>query len=242
MLAKLGVAVLGLWCGAVCAQSVDAPNLKPGDSWVVAYTVDHGQKGWSQKNMSIAVERVQHDGMVVDIKVDGSPQPPEEKFRGLDWSYSRDVNGKDVTVRRPLSFPMAPGKKWTLEYTDLSPNSKQHSSETIHCDYVVTGWEDIDVPAGHFRALKVECDGHWSAVVAAAVTSGAQAVATADGVATVSQTHRIVPHDVEGRLYDAYWYVPSQKFIVKQVEESYNGQGNRTERLAWELVSSKVAN
>jgi hypothetical protein len=241
MLGRLSLAALCLWCGAAFAQSVDAPNLKPGDSWVVSRTVDHGPKGWSQKNISLVVDHLQHDAVAVDEKLDGSPQPPIEKMMGLDWSYSHDVNGKEQVVKRPASFPMEPGKKWTLEYTQLNPNP-QHSSETIHCDYVVTGWEDVDVPAGHFKALKVECDGHWSAEVAAAVTGGSQAVATASGVATVSQTHRIVPHSVEGRLYDAYWYVPSQKYFVKQVEDSYNTQGVRTEHITQELVSSKLVN
>jgi hypothetical protein len=229
------------WCGAVCAQSVDAPQLKSGDSWVVSRTVDHGPKGWSQRNVSITVDRVQQDSVAIEEKQDGSPQPPVEKMLGADWSYSRDVNGKQVTVKRPLVFPLSPGKKWTLEYTELNPNV-HHSSETIHCDYVATGWEDITVPAGHFKALKVECDGHWSAVVAAAVVGGSQAVATAGGGASLSQSQRIVPHPIEGRLYEAYWYVPAQKYLVKQQEEFYNTQGVRTEAITQELVSSKLAN
>lgn len=241
MYVKLFGAALALCCFSAHAQSVDAPNLKSGDSWVVTRKVDHGQKGWSQKNVSLVVDRVQHDAMAVEEKLDGSPQPPIEKMIGLDWSYSRDINGKEQTVKRPASFPMEPGKKWTLEFTQLNPNA-QHSSETIHCDYVVTGWEDVDVPAGHFKALKVECDGRWTAIVAAAVTSGSQALATADGVATVAQSHRTVPHNVEGRLYDAYWYVPSQKYFVKEEEDSYNTQGVRTEHITQELVSSKFVN
>jgi hypothetical protein len=240
MYARLLAAVLGLCCFSAYAQTVDAPDLKAGDSWVVADTIEQGTQGWVRKNRDVTIERIQGDGMLVATKDDGSTQPPVEKISGLDWSRSRDINGKQVVVNRPFNFPMKPGKKWAIEYTELNPNP-QHSSETLHCDYAVTGWEDVQVPAGSFKALKIECDGQWTAVVAPAVVSGNRALVNANGVTAVAQTQRVTPRTVSGRFYAAFWYVPSQKRYVKSVEEYYNTNSVRTQRLSEELVSSKFA-
>lgn len=232
-------AMLGLSCFSAHAQSVDAPPLKAGDSWVVADTIEQGTQGWVRKNEVVTIERVQSDGMLVEQSQEGSPQAPLEKVVGLDWSRSRDINGKQTVVNRPLAFPLKPGKKWTIEYTELNPNQR-HSSETMHCDYVVTGWEDIQVPAGSFKALKVECDGQWAAVTASAIAAGSHALVNANGVTTVTQNQRVTPRNFSGRLYKAFWYVPSEKRFVKSIEEYYNGNGVRTQRFTEELVSSKL--
>ncbi|QRN55705.1 hypothetical protein ISN74_01290 [Dyella caseinilytica] len=228
-------------CFSAYAQSVEAPDLKAGDSWVVADTIEQGTQGWVHKNQDITVERIQSDGMLIATKEEGSNQPPIERITGLDWSRSRDINGKQEVVNRPFNFPLKPGKKWTVEYTELNPNQR-HSSETLHCDYVVTGWEDVQVAAGSFKAIKVECDGQWTAVMAPAVAAGSRALVNANGVTTVTQTQRVTPRTFSGRLYDAFWYVPSQKRFVKSVEEYYSSNGVRSQRFSEELVSSKVAN
>jgi hypothetical protein len=240
MYAKLLAAALGLCCFSAYAQSVEAPDLKAGDRWVVTDTIEQGAQGWLRKNQVLTIERVQSDGMLVATKEDGSSQSPTEKIVGLDWSRSRDINGKQEVVNRPLAFPLKPGKKWVVEYTELNPNQR-HSSETLHCEYVVTGWEDIQVPAGSFKAMKIECDGQWTAVMAPTVATGSRAVGNANGVTMVSQSQRVAPRTFSGRLYEAFWYVPSQKRFVKSVEEYYNSNSVRTQRFTEELVSSKFA-
>jgi len=236
---KIFAAMVGLSCFSAHAQSVDAPQFKAGDSWVVADTMEQGTQGWARKNEVVTIERVQGNGMLVEENQEGSTQAPTEKLVGVDWSRSRDVNGTQTVVNRPLAFPMKPGKKWTIEYTELNPNQR-HSSETMHCDYVVTGWEDVQVPAGSFKALKVECDGQWSAMTASAIAGGSHALVNATGVTTVTQSQRVTPRNFSGRLYKAFWYVPSEKRFVKSVEEYYNSNGVRTQRFTEELVSSKL--
>jgi hypothetical protein len=240
MLRRLSIVVLGLICCSAHAQSVDQPVFQSGDSWDYVETVETGQLGFSRKQETVTVERVDSSGILVSVKQDGSNQPPVESMTNLDWSRSRDVNGKQEVVNRPFDFPLREGKKWTVEYTELNPN-RQHSSETVHNDYVVTGWEDVQVPAGKFRALKIESEGQWSAVVAPAVVGGTQAVATPGAVTTITQAQHVGGRTVSGRLYKAFWYVPAEKRLVKSVEESYDDKGVRSQRITWELSSSKVA-
>jgi hypothetical protein len=230
----------GLLCGTVCAQSVQAPALKAGDSWVYVDTVESGPQGWSRKNETVTVERIEGDSVLVANKQDGSSQPAVEHLVGLDWSRSRDVNGKQQVVNRPLAFPLTQGKKWRVEYTEANPN-RQHTSETFGSEYTVVGWEDVQVPAGAFKALKIEAQGQWSAVVAPSVSSDARGHVDADGAVSVSQSQVTHPHTASGRLYKAFWYVPEQKRFVKSVEEYYDSKGVRSSRYTEELQSSKLA-
>ena len=232
--------VLALLCSPVFAQSLTAPSLKAGDSWVYTDTTESGTQGWVRKDQVITVERVDSDGVLVAIKQDGSSQPPIEQMTGLDWSRSRDINGKQEVINRPLAFPLHQGEKWTVEYTELNPN-RMHASETFHSDYVVTGWEDIQVPAGKFKALKIESEGQWTAVLAPAVASGTGALGTPGAVTMVTQVRRVAPRTVSGKLYKAFWYVPSEKRFVKSVEEYYSDKGIRSQRYTAELASSKLA-
>lgn len=229
-----------VWCCSAYAQTADLPQLKAGDSWVVADTTEQGTQGWVHKDNEIAVERVQSDGLLIAVKEQGSALQPVERMVGLDWSRTRSVNGKQQIVNQPLSFPLKPGKKWTLDYTELNPNP-QHSSESYHRECAVTGWESIQVKAGTYNAAKVECEGQWTAVVAPALVSGHESVVNATGVAVVAQNRHITPKTFTGRLYEAVWYVPAEKRFVKSVEEYYDANGVRSKRNTEELVSSKVS-
>lgn len=240
MLKTLSAAVLGLICSSAYAQSVDAPALKAGDSWVYVEKVETGTQGFSSKNTLLTVERVDSHALLVSAKPDGSNQAPVETTVGLDWSRSRDINGKQQLVNRPFEFPLSEGKKWTIEYTELNPN-RGHTSETFHNDYVVTGWEEVQVPAGKFTALKIEAEGQWSAMLAPVVVGGAQIVATPGQVTTVSNGQRAAARPISGRIYKAFWYVPAEKRFVKSVEEYYDVKGVRSQRFTQELSSSKVA-
>ena len=231
---------VGLVCGSAYAQSVEAPALKAGDSWVYVDTVETGPQGWSRKNETVTVERLQGDTMLISNKQEGSTQPPVEHLVGIDWSRSRDINGKQQVVNRPLVFPLKPGKTWRVEYTEANPN-RQHTSETFGSDFTVVGWEDVQVPAGSFKAIKIEAQGQWSAMVAPSVSSDARGHVDANGAVSVSQSQVTRPHAASGRLYKAFWYVPEQKRFVKSVEEYYDSKGVRSSRYTEELQSSKLA-
>ncbi|MBD8874372.1 hypothetical protein IHE47_16260 [Rhodanobacter sp. DHB23] len=229
-------------CNSICAQTIDAPQLKPGDTWVYSNTRQAGSRGWDNKVTVSTLERIEGDRILVGTKQQDSTQSPTERTYGLDWSRSRDVDGKQTVVNQPLDFPLKTGKKWEVGYTETNPPSnKSHSSETFNETYTVKGWEDVQVPAGKFKAVKIEAEGQWTAVMARAAVGGTRTVATAEGVTAVSQAGRIDPRTVSGRLYKAFWYVPADKRFVKSVEEYYNADDVLSQRYTEELVSFKPA-
>jgi hypothetical protein len=71
MIGRWWFVAAGLLCGTVCAQSVQAPALKAGDSWVYVDTVESGPQGWSRKNETVTVERIEGDSVLIANKQDG---------------------------------------------------------------------------------------------------------------------------------------------------------------------------
>jgi hypothetical protein len=151
------------------------------------------------------------------------------------------MGGKETVVHRPFTFPMSVGKTWDLEFTEDHPNNKNHKSETRKLKYRVVGWEDVEVPAGKFKALKIEAEGSWSGEIAPRTTASIANQAGAQGTTAVAQTVNVREETVTGRLYQAYWYAPDVKREVKSVEENYDTNGIRSARFTNELESYKVA-
>jgi hypothetical protein len=222
------------------AQPVEAPVVKPGDTWTYRSTTEAAPAGWTQVREELSVTRVTSSTIFVTVKQSGSTQVPKETFAGRDWSRIRDVNGKETIVNRPLSFPLAIGQTWTLTYEEQQPNPA-HKSERFDNKYVVLGYETVEVPAGKFRALKIESEGHWYAELAPGqvVTQGAQS--NAQGSTIVSSMHKTGDRTSEGRTYKAFWYAPEVKRWVKVVEEYYSSDGVRNQRYMQELESFKTA-
>lgn len=236
VLALLGV----LFSVSALAESVDAPTLKPGDSWTYRITQERAPNGWVQNREDFTIERVSSSAIYYTAKQSGSTQVPREILSGLDWSRIRDVNGKETVVNRPLAFPLAVGKSWDIQYTELGPN-KVHRSEQWSSRYTVVGYETVEVPAGRFKALKVEAEGHWTAELEPGqrIVQGAQT--SQNSTTMVTQVERASDKPVGGRIYKAFWYAPDVRRWVKSIEELYSSSGVRNERSTSELESFKLS-
>jgi hypothetical protein len=222
------------WAGY--AQSFDLPSIKAGDTWKYRDTVEKGPNGWSQTEDEIAVSRVTATSIHYSARQSGSTQAARALIAGRDWSRLRDVNGKETLVNRPLSFPLAPGKIWEVEYRAEHPN-KERRFEQVYSKFTVVGVEWIEVRAGKFSALKIEAEGHWSAEMEPSPVV-IQSAKTADGgSATVSQLQTSTAAPATGRISKAFWNAPEVKRWVKSVEESYGNGGMRSERYTAELES-----
>jgi hypothetical protein len=233
--------VLGLLLAApaIFAQSADAPNVKANDAWTFRVTTEKGQQ-FERHDVDSKVERVSRDAILVDVSPTGSTTPPVAEMFGTDWSRAHENAGKAVVVEKPFQFPLIEGKSWDVSYTVANPNP-MYSTETWTSHYVVVGWEDVEVPAGKFRALKVEAEGTWGGMTTGASASSNRSVGTAGSGATTSTTVAEPPHQTSGRMYRAFWYVPSVKRAVKSVIEEYSSKGVRSYRQTTELESVKLA-
>ncbi len=71
-------------------------------------------------------------------------------------SYQRRKRGKGERnrLKKRYDFPLYEGKKWSLNYTSYSYSRGQDNDWFVQ--FVVGGFEDVEVPAGKFRAIKVK--------------------------------------------------------------------------------------
>jgi hypothetical protein len=227
---------------ATCAQaeSVPAPVLKPGESWTYINTVETAPNGWRQTHDEIVLLRSTSDHIYAEAHQVGATQAPNEVIAGADWSRSRNVNGTETTVNRPLSFPLSDGKTWEVQFTEAHPNVK-HDSESVDAHFKVVGPETVEVPAGKFNAIKIEAEGEWTAQTAPMQTAMGGTIVNQAGTTVVAQTRRATSVTTTGRLYKAFWYVPEIGRWVKSVEEYYGSNGIRSQRISSELESFKPA-
>ncbi|WP_242538917.1 hypothetical protein [Trinickia acidisoli] len=237
----LAVALVLAACNApyaAMAQSIDAPSLKEGDSWTYADTVEKGPSGWTQTHDELTIQRVTDSHIYFTAKQAGSAQNGHEAITDSDWGRTREFDGNEVVVNRPLAFPLTAGKHWEVQYTEPHPNPRL-SSETWTTKYKVVGFEDVTVPAGTFHALKIEAEGQWRGELASMNTVVQAAQASPGTTTMVTQAHRVIPQAVAGQTYKAFWYVPEVGRWVKSVEEYYGSNGVRNERYTAELEAYK---
>jgi hypothetical protein len=222
------------------AESVQAPILKPGDTWTYVNTVETAPNGWRQTRDEIVLLRTTSDHIYFETRQAGTTQAANEVVAGADWSRSRNVNGTETMVNRPLSFPLSDGKTWEVKYTEAHPNVK-HASESSDTHFKVVGPETVEVAAGKFNAIKIEAEGDWTAETAPMVAAVGGTIVNQAGTTIVAQTRKAMPVTATGRIYKAFWYVPEIGRWAKSVEEYYGSNGVRTQRFSSELESFKHA-
>jgi hypothetical protein len=222
------------------AERLETPTLNSGDTWTYRETTEKTGNVWTQTHNEVTVDHATSSHIYYSSKQSGSTQAPEQHIAGVDWSRVRDVNGSETVINRALSFPLSIGKSWDVEYKELHPN-KLHKSEQWSSRCVAAGNEAVQVPAGKFDALKIECEGKWTAELEPSQTV-VQGVQSSPGSTTmVTSAQKTTAITASGRTYKAFWYVPKIKRWVKSIEEYYSNKGIRNERYSSELESYKVA-
>ncbi len=111
----------------------------------------------------------------------------------------------------PLLFPLYPGKRWQFKYKYNPAIGSLRIEQTA----VVEGWEDVRVPAGTFRTLKISHRGRYSA--------------TDYG------------YSWSGEIHETYWYAPEAKRVVQMEYRDTSGSGSKWDHWRDELVDLTVS-
>lgn len=152
-LSILGCLVLFLVSISWAQEKVESPVWKVGDKWV--YKSDSG--------IETTMECVgdEKDLFVVNRNVSQG----QRKGKSTLYYDKKDLtcvkitrNGKEDKeerdrMKKGFNFPLFPGKKWTSRYSFYNP--AYNMDNDISPEYSVIGVEDVQVPAGKFKALKV---------------------------------------------------------------------------------------
>jgi hypothetical protein len=204
-----------LFCAAAAGQTdapVPRPEVKAGDRWTYL-RMDYGRQVTRGK-FELRVAFTGRDGIHAVVT--------EEDGRESDAAYSPEWDDLvsaagmiNVRERGELQFPLRVGATYKLAWTLENPKDVYLAGRHERTVRVV-GWEAIEVPAGRFRALKVESAGSYQ---------------LSHGTFT-------------GTVHEVFWYVPSVKRWIKRVQEvhGFGGRmwGRYDERNGEELIEFKV--
>lgn len=220
---------------------VAVPSFKEGDKWTFNITEAHNVNGAmnaSTRKWENVISRSGSHNFSLTSKTVDSNLPPKEFGRNTDWSIVSSINGENTITSRPYDFPLVENKTWKVEYQTNNPSAKV-KLEKISKQYTVLGWEEITVPAGTFRAMKIEMEGEWHSEFNPVGASALSAVSADSSGSTgvVKAQNASTPKPASGKLYQAFWYVPEVKNYVKAVYEDYQSGGALNKRTTEELES-----
>jgi hypothetical protein len=182
--------------GACLAQSappvakpevtVQKPAVKVDDRWVYRST-DRRMKPPASV-YEIRVSFVDSRAIHAVIERQGSRKESDATWTS-EWNAVVLPDEGVVEVEKGLfQFPLSPGRHYAAAWDMRRPRAGafhvRHEREVT-----VLGWEDVEVPAGRFRALKVQADGHF----------------------------RRLDRPASDKAFNTYWYVPRVKRWVKHV-------------------------
>ena len=221
------------------AQELGQPRFTAQDSWVYHQKIQRGDKV-DESDVEISVVRSDSDDLLVGVKAAGSPKAPVESMYKPDWAKFRGVNGVETVTIRPLAFPLALGKTWTVSYVENNPNP-QRLREAVDVVYKVAAWEDVTTPAGAFKTLRIEGKGNWVADMLPRVQTNA--VVAKQGAAVAQSSQNVVQgaQKVTGRIYHVVWYAPEVKRWVKSQDETFSSSGQASAREETELTAFHLA-
>ena len=187
------------------ARSVSSPGAPPafvaGDTWT--YRLRNLNDG-SERPITMTVKEIRDNQVVWN----------ENQTSDLFGNFIRNKVGAGWRTYTPSThmyvFPLNPGATFTLTHEQVNDDKRIYDSRV---EIAIGGEEDVVVPAGKFRAVKIDRKVHWK--------------------------NRDKPSDA-GVTTWIYWYSASAKRWIAGDESSVTATGRQLLRNRWELESMKV--
>ena len=148
------------------ARKGDRPEWRPGDRWV--YRVNGAERG--TKTVEVLATRDVNGSQYYILK---TPESELLSYWTVDLGWAFAVGGRDSTVQArtepPIPWfrwPLVVGQQWSHHGIYEDRSGKRDANE----DFMVVTAEDVEVPAGRFRAFKIvrqgqsaDSDQYWYA-------------------------------------------------------------------------------
>lgn len=211
-------AALAIAAGAASAADlavVGQPRPAVGDTWT--YQSEIRAAGQSKKltetfEVSGVTGNRVHVVVLRKFEGDAGGEPVEaDMVFSDDWNVMITGNrgGRPSAIMRPstamLKFPVKPGESYPSDYdmeTLPDGNLVRHRRVTK-----VVGWEQVTVPAGRFRALRIEAEG----------------------------TVQVAKKPRPGRTMVTVWWVPEIRRWVK-LDQDFGPNGHSQELVSYKLA------
>jgi hypothetical protein len=134
---------------APAQEAVPAPSFRVGDTWV--YTLqDRFDRAMGIAKVTETVTTVSEKG--IETSITGDPRDTHRRYT-RELNVLRGLNMDFDPMVPNYSFPLSPGKRWEGKYT--FPSAATGARVNVSQQGRVEGWEEIKVPAGTFKAVKM---------------------------------------------------------------------------------------
>ena len=194
---------------SVPGDTVAAPPVRAGDSYVY-----ESADGGSGDNALVTRRTVVSAGSVIvmeSLNLSSRRAKPRTLRFDREWNLlgTRDSQGEGRDYAPPLKyydFPLYPGKTWRQTTTETHTKTGAIRVHTL--SGVVGSWEEVRVPAGVFRGIRV------------------------------SLQTELVDHSTGETVYgtDVSWYVPQVRRSVKSVTTGRGGEERVIQLLNYEVT------
>ena len=196
--------VYGAACGAQSDTLVPRPEVKVDDRWIYRRT-DHRYEPPTLL-YELRVTFVDARAIHTVLSRQGRPRDSDAVFTP-EWNSVVAVDEGIVEIKGGglVQFPLSAGRSYASIWEMRRPRAGKFHARHDRAVKVV-GWEDVEVPAGRFQALKLEAEGRWARL----------------------------DSNASGWARNTVWYVPAVKRWVKTVYE--DAQGKVAEELVFFVV------
>ncbi len=195
--------------GARADDAASRPDVKAGDRWTYRHINSSHQEDF---RLTTSVVNVTSRAIQTISRIGGQPRDLDEIWTP-DWEPATTAQGSICDPQCVLlKFPLQPGAMYWGEYELRRPRlSTVHTREKAAAQ--AGAWEEVTVPKGKFRALRIEIRGEYT---------------------------RLDTPD-HGIFRMVLWYVPAVKRWVKMTHESWSYRTNRPLNVyTYELVDYAV--
>ena len=156
---RLAAAALASACilatPSVFGQAAAAPAFGAGASWTYREINSYNRLpvGNVTRQVTAATGEIRVVSRTGDSRVDTQADFARPGFL-LNGTLNDRAQGALEPPLQVMPFPLEPGQRWTQTVKRQDPLTRE--MRDVRVDGRVIGWETVRVPAGEFRALKVE--------------------------------------------------------------------------------------
>ena len=183
-------------CGSCLAQGdkpVQRPAVKVDDRWV--YRNTNARRKPPAIVYELRVSFVDARAIHAVIERQGGRRESDATWT-RDWNAVNAVDEGVFEVEKGMfQFPLSTGQQYPAMWEVRRPRAGEFHVRHER-KVTIMGWEDVEVPAGKFRALKLQADGYY----------------------------RRIDTLAQDEARNTYWYVPQVKRWVKHVYQDVRGE------------------
>jgi hypothetical protein len=163
---------------------VARPDVREGDRWTYRRMDYAGRRSTGEYELRVTFAGPK---AIVAVARDATKGTETDTSWSSEWNAAVAANGDSYTPdSQTFRFPLAPGATWRSTFEMRRPHAKGFGMR-FDRTATVRGWEKVEVPAGSFRALRLDIEGAWERVDV----------------------------NASGRSRTTMWYVPEVKRWVK---------------------------